>query len=116
MVEYIIINLAGGLLALIGAVICLYWYVYWQRNFKGELLTDGMYSVVRHPFYSGFIMFALGLTFALPIFETRLLAVLTLAVMVVYIPREEEQLLREYKQEYRDYMEKVRWKLLPYIY
>lgn len=116
MVELIIVFLVGGLLTVFGAVICLYWYVYWQRNFKGELITDGMYGVVRHPFYSGFIMFTLGLTISLPVYETRLLAVLTLAVMVVFIPKEEEQLQREYKQEYRDYMEKVRWRLVPYIY
>jgi protein-S-isoprenylcysteine O-methyltransferase Ste14 len=36
--------------------------------------------------------------------------------MVVYIPREEEQLLKEYKQEFREYMEKVKWKLVPYLY
>ena len=116
MVDISIVYLVGGLLSVVGAVICLYWYVYWQSNFKGGLLTDGLYGVVRHPFYTGFIMFALGLTIAFPVYETRLLAVLTLAVMVVYIPREEEQLLREYKQEYRAYMEKVKWKLVPYLY
>jgi protein-S-isoprenylcysteine O-methyltransferase Ste14 len=116
MVDLSIVFLVGGLLTAVGVVICLYWYVYWQRNFKGELLTDGLYGVVRHPFYAGFIMFALGLTLVFPLYETRLLVVLTLAVMVVYIPREEEQLLKEYKQEFREYMEKVKWKLVPYLY
>ena len=106
----------GGLLALVGAALCLYWYVYWERNFQGELLTEGPYGVVRHPFYSGFILLALGLTIVFPIYETRLLAVLTLAVMVTFVPREEAQLVKQYKDEYRRYMKKVKWKLIPFIY
>ena len=106
----------GGLLTLLGAATCLYWYVYWERNFQGELLTEGPYAVVRHPFYSGFIMLALGLTIVFPIYETRLLAVLTLAVMVTFVPREEEQLMVQYKDEYRRYKKKVKWKLVPFLY
>ncbi len=106
----------GGLLAIVGAAISLYWYVYWELNFKDELLTEGPYSVVRHPFYAGFIMFSIGLAIAFPVYETRLLLVLTMAVMVVFIPKEEEQLLRDYKQAYMSYMEKVKWRLIPYIY
>ena len=106
----------GGLFTLLGAATCLYWYVYWERNFQGELLTEGLYAVVRHPFYSGFISLALGLTIVFPIYETRLLAVLTLAVMVTFVPREEEQLIKQYKDEYRRYMKKVKWKLVPFLY
>lgn len=106
----------GGLLTVVGAVICLYWYIYLERNFQGKLLTEGLYGVVRHPFYAGFILFVLGLNIALPIYEMRLLAVLTLAVMYVFVPKEEEQLLLEYKDEYRKYMKKVKWKLVPYLY
>jgi protein-S-isoprenylcysteine O-methyltransferase Ste14 len=106
----------GGLLVAIGATICVYWYIYWERNFKNELLTKGPYRIVRHPFYSGFIIFTLGLTITCPVYETRLLVVFTLAVMVVFIPKEEEQLLKEYQQAYRSYREKVKWKLIPYLY
>ena len=105
----------GGLLTIIGAFICLYWFYYWERNFQGELLTEGPYAIIRHPFYSGFITFALGLTIVFPTYETRLLAVLTLAVIVTFIPREETHLIQQYK-DYRIYMKKVKWKLVPYLY
>ncbi len=106
----------GGLIAAVGGGICLYWWVYWERNFKGELLTEGPYAIVRHPYYSGFIFLAIGLAIAMPIFETRLLAAMTLAVISVYVPREEEQLLIHYKQKYKRYMAKVKYRLIPGIY
>lgn len=106
----------GVVLAVFGGGLCAYWYLYWYRNFKGGLLTDGIYGVVRHPFYTGFILLTLGLTITFPIYETRLLVVMTLAVMYVFIPKEEEQLIQEYGDDYRAYMKKVKWRLIPYLY
>lgn len=106
----------GGILAAAGGAMCLYWWIYWERNFQGELLTEGPYAIVRHPYYSGFIFLALGFAIGMPIMETRLLAVMTLAVISVYVPKEEEQLIIHYKQKYRRYMAKVKYRLIPGIY
>lgn len=108
--------IVGGLLALAGGAICLYWYIYWQRNYQGELLTGGPYKIVRHPYYSGFILLVIGAAVAFPIFETRLLSVMTLAVITTYVPREEEQLLIQFKKKYKAYMDKVKYRLIPGIY
>ena len=111
-----IANAIGGLLSVTGAAVCVYWYVFWRRNYEGDLITHGPYAYVRHPFYSGFLSFAVGLALAFPFYETRLLLVVTLAVIVVYVPKEEEELIRRYGQRYLDYMEKVRHRLVPGIY
>ncbi len=106
----------GGVLSVTGAVVCVYWYVFWRRYYAGDLVTHGPYAYVRHPFYSGFLSLTVGLALALPIYETRLLLVFTLAVIVVYVPKEEEELLRRYNKRYLDYMEKVRHRFLPGVY
>lgn len=110
------VQLVGGVIFLFGFFICLKWYVFWQRNYDGSLLTFGMYSIVRHPFYSGFLMLVTGLTMILPVYETRILAIISFAVIFVYIPKEEEALLQLYKIKYKEYMKKVKWKIIPGIF
>ena len=113
--DLILVGLGAGM-ALVGAAICIYWYFYWNRNFRGKLLTEGPYAYVRHPLYTGFTLLAFGLALAVPVYETRLLVVITMAVIAVFIPKEEEALLKKYKQKYRDYMERVRYRLIPHFY
>jgi protein-S-isoprenylcysteine O-methyltransferase Ste14 len=114
-VDLIIVGVGAGM-ALVGSFICLYWYIYWNSHFRGKLLTEGPYAYVRHPLYSGFMALAFGLALALPVYETRLLVVITMAVIVVFVPKEEEALQRKYKQRYSEYMQRVRYRLIPHIY
>ena len=68
----IVVNFVGAVLFLLGFVVCIYWYIFWHMNYAGFLLTSGMYSTVRHPFYSGFLMLVTGLVMILPIYEIRI--------------------------------------------
>jgi protein-S-isoprenylcysteine O-methyltransferase Ste14 len=106
----------GGSLTFVGASLCLRWYTFWRRNYRGSLLTNGPYSWVRHPFYSGFLALTLGLAILIPIVETVMLSVFSIAVILFYIKREEEFLLERYGKTYRDYMRRVPWKLIPRVY
>ncbi len=107
---------AGVALTLLGAYVCLRWYSFWKRNYRGVLLTRGPYERVRHPFYSGFLALALGLVLLYPVFETVLLAIFSVGGILFFIPREEEFLLEQYGEDYREYMKKVRWRIIPRIY
>ena len=106
----------GVPLSLIGAVVCARWYFFWRRNYDGGLITYGPFAWVRHPFYSGFLAFTIGLAMLLPATDTIALAVISVASIFYYMPREEEELLRLDKRAYSEYMERVPWKLVPMVY
>lgn len=48
--------------------------------------------------------------------ETMMLSIMSLAVMSVYIPREEDAPIKQYGKAYREYVERVKWRLIPGIY
>jgi protein-S-isoprenylcysteine O-methyltransferase Ste14 len=80
----------------------------------GELQTGGVYGLVRHPLYFGWVLIVFV---AAHMTGDRLtFAVLTTAYLVIAVPWEERSLEREFGASYGRYKEKVRWKILPYLY
>jgi len=80
-----------------------------------ELITHGIYRHVRHPSYTGSILFFLGL----PLLFNSVLGfaiVLPMILLVLLrIPIEENMLLREFGEDYREYMKRTK-KLIPSVY
>jgi len=106
----------GAVLTIAGVYVCVSWYLFWNHNFRGQLITDGPYARVRHPFYAGFLALAFGVAMVYPILETLMLVFFSIAVIYVYVGKEEEYLLQRYGREYRKYMARVRWRLIPGVY
>jgi protein-S-isoprenylcysteine O-methyltransferase Ste14 len=78
------------------------------------LETRGMYRLVRHPIYFGWVLFVGG---APLMTSTRLLfAVVSVAYLVIAIPLEERSLTESFGEPYRAYQRQVRWRLLPGVY
>jgi len=81
-----------------------------------SLKTDGIYKKIRHPSYTGFLMYYLGLGL---IMQNRIcLLILTIMPLVVVLMRikHEEFVLREhFRDQYESYAQKT-WKLFPYLF
>jgi protein-S-isoprenylcysteine O-methyltransferase Ste14 len=78
------------------------------------LYVRGPYAFVRHPLYLGWMLTALaapGMTG-----DRLAFALLTTAYLVVGMPLEERALVRLYGDVYRRYMQRVRWRVVPYLY
>jgi protein-S-isoprenylcysteine O-methyltransferase len=78
-----------------------------------RLVTNGPYRFVRHPSYSGLLLFFMGLGIALGDWLSAAIMVVVPALGVLYRIRvEEEALLGAFREEYRAYMGRV-GSLLP---
>ena len=86
-----------------------------RRAAAGDVLeTRGLYGLVRHPIYFGWLLFVAG---APVMTSTRLLfAVVSVAYLVLAIPFEERSLVASFGAPYRDYQRQVRWRMMPGIY
>jgi protein-S-isoprenylcysteine O-methyltransferase Ste14 len=80
----------------------------------GTLVEDGPYRFVRHPVYSGGILFAAGLSLALS--PLALVPTAALAVAWALKASVEERFLRERFPAYHKYSSRVRYRLIPYVY
>jgi protein-S-isoprenylcysteine O-methyltransferase Ste14 len=79
------------------------------------LVSTGLYGLVRHPMYTGNVVLMLGIPLALGSYWGLFLLVPGMLVLVLRI-RDEEKLLMQELSGYRDYSERVRYRLLPYVW
>lgn len=81
---------------------------------SGELVVSGPYAVVRHPIYSGVAAAAVGFSVLVSSWWS-LAASLLLAVFLHFKAAREEELLVAHYPGYRDYMARVRRRLIPWL-
>ena len=83
---------------------------------RGHVVCDsGPYRIVRHPGYAGSIPPLLGIVLALGSVWTLIPAAVALIIMVIRT-RLEDQTLQEELPGYRDYAQRVHYRLIPGIY
>src|SRR5512138_989665 len=86
-----------------------------QEERGHTVITTGPYHYVRHPMYAGFLLFMTGTPLLLGSWYGVFLG---LAFMLVIARRAvlEERTLREQLHGYADYMTKVKYRLIPYLW
>jgi protein-S-isoprenylcysteine O-methyltransferase Ste14 len=77
-----------------------------------KLISTGLYGLVRHPMYTGNVIMMVGIPVALGSYWGLAFVTLGLIVLISRI-RDEEKLLKEELGGYREYTQKVRYRLVP---
>ena len=80
-----------------------------------ELVSTGMYSVVRHPMYFGNVVLMIGIPLALGSYWGLLFVIPGLAVLAVRI-LDEEKVLTQQLAGYPDYAQRVHYRLVPCVW
>jgi protein-S-isoprenylcysteine O-methyltransferase Ste14 len=86
-----------------------------QEERHQRVIDTGVYAVVRHPMYAGFVPMVIGPALWLQSYAAALLAVVPVAVLALRSVFEERFLKRELKG-YDAYTEKVRYRLIPFVW
>ena len=84
------------------------------RSTHVPLRTSGVFALVRHPLYLGWVLFTFG---APDMTATRaLFAAISTTYLALAIPWEERALVKTFGPAYDAYRRKTRWRMLPGIY
>ncbi len=118
------ISLLGGLLTLFGYGIML--LAMYQNEFvtpvvrdqsdRGHELRDtGLYGLIRHPFYAGFILFCAGTALWLQSYAALIVGLLPITALIgrIYV---EEAVLQDTLPGYGEYMSRTRYRIIPFIW
>ena len=114
-------NIFGCLLLIIGFIIHGYTHkIHKQAHQQSEkiekLVTEGIYSKIRHPLYLSLIMLYLGFAFSWGIVWILLPVVIFVTLTVLTAIKEEEALMEKFGKEYEKYIRHVPWRFIPKIF
>ena len=80
-----------------------------------KVVSTGLYGIVRHPMYTATILMFLAMPLVMGSWWAFLVMVPYVVAIVTRI-KDEETLLTKELEGYLEYKEKVRWRLIPYIW
>lgn len=82
---------------------------------RQQVISTGLYGIVRHPMYTGVLILLLFTPPALGSFA-GLAAVGILILVIVYRTLDEEKELKQNLPGYHDYCRKVHYRLIPFVF
>lgn len=106
----------GIVIFLAGTIIYFKWEIFWERTYKGQLVTNGIFEHIRHPHYTSLLIVGFGLAFFFFSYVALFIALLAMPIMIWSIFDEEKLLIKQYGNEYKEYMKKVPWRIIPKIF
>jgi len=86
-----------------------------QKERGQKVISTGMYGVIRHPMYAGAVLLFISAPLLLGSiygFAIGLLLIVTIGARSVG----EEAMLKRELEGYSDYMKKVKWRIIPFVF
>ena len=86
-----------------------------QESRGQKVIDTGIYSLVRHPMYTGFIFFIIGVNIWLGTFLSLTVSIIFLAIALRFRINIEEKTLLKDLEGYENYCKKVKARLIPFL-
>ena len=118
-----IFDIVGFGIGLLGLCLCLYsqhtmdssWRVGIDEHTKTDLVTNGLYSLIRNPTYVGLFLLNIGVWLIWPTWTIFLYNLLTFIFFEIQVRCEEDYLFTIHQDNYRIYFKQTK-RYIPYIY
>jgi protein-S-isoprenylcysteine O-methyltransferase Ste14 len=81
-----------------------------------SVINAGIYSVVRHPIYSGSILWSLGIVLMLSAKYALIYVPFFVIFSMILTLAEENGLIEDFGGTYKEYSKKTKWRLFPYLF
>ena len=106
-------------LTVVGNVIQIAAKMFLRRSFgiapaNRGIKTDGMYRIVRHPMYAGYLLVHIGILLLMPTMLNLVIYAIGWWAQILRLLAEERLLSED--PEYRAFMTKTRWRLIPGLF
>ena len=115
-IDFLLSFFAGIVTFLIGTFVYFKWEMFWHKTYKGQLVIDGIFQYLRHPHYTSLVIIGFGLAFFFHSLAALLIAFIAIPIMIISIFDEEKLLVKQYGEEYEEYMKKVPWRMIPFLF
>jgi len=115
-IDIILSIILGIVIFLLGTFLYFKWEIFWHKNFKGQLVTEGIFQYIRHPHYTSLLIIGFGLALFFYSFAALFIAFIAIPIMICSIIDEEKLLKKQYGEKYIQYMKKVPWRIIPKIF
>jgi protein-S-isoprenylcysteine O-methyltransferase Ste14 len=89
--------------------------IFGEKRAKSEVVSNGVFGIVRHPIYLGSILFYMGMTIIACSIASFIVCIVIVIFYFCISKYEEKILLEELGSDYRDYMQRVPM-LIPKIF
>lgn len=121
--EFLYFDILGFVIGLAGLSFCLYaqikmgnsWRVGIDEKVKTELVTTGLYSIIRNPTYLGLFLLNFGIWVIWPTWSVFLFNLIFVLFLEVQVRCEEDYLYRIHGEKYIEYKKKTK-RYIPFIY
>ena len=108
--------ITGVVVFLLGTFVYFKWEIFWHKTYKGQLVTGGIFQYIRHPHYTSLLIVGFGLAFFFYSLFAIAIAVIAIPIMIWSILDEEKLLIKQYGEDYKKFMEKIPWRIIPKIF
>ena len=80
------------------------------------VINTGIYGLVRHPIYSGNILWSLGIALILRAKYALIYVPIFIILSIILTLAEENGLVEDFGEKYKEYKKKIKWRLFPYLF